>query len=375
MLACWYKDISVANYSHSLVMNLRNSPLVNVAVVSSHCGGCFAKFAGSNKMFQDETAQFINFPRIVRIPPQTGIKWIINEVFQAILNLFRGAWFLSKCKRCDVIHYQQSSEFAFGIFPLVTIILIPTHNKKVVTLHNLHKVEYPRFLRFIYNRADALIVHSESLRSELLSMGVEPSKIRIIPHGVTIPPVLSKNERSEITFFGSPIKQKGTFDILEALKILKARGKKTTVHFYGICSVSERESFLDHAKKLDVSDCVVWGGRLSEQEFQIKMQNSIFTFAVYRNPVSGSNIITRAMANATPVIATDIGGLPEYLQNLGIIVPPANPKALAEAISRLKNNPELRAKMGKFTRAQSHNISWNNISKRTLAVYLEIFKQ
>ena len=117
MIACWYKDISVANYSWNLVMNLRNSPLVNVKVVSSHCAGCFDKFAGSDATFQDENAQFLNF-LCIRFPPKTGLKWIISEVPQALFSLVRGALFLSKCKRCAIIHYQQSSYFSFGIFPL-----------------------------------------------------------------------------------------------------------------------------------------------------------------------------------------------------------------------------------------------------------------
>ena len=117
-----------------------------------------------------------------------------------------------------------------------------------MTIHNLHKVEYPRLLRLIYNKADAIIVHSESLKSELASMGLNLSRIRVIPHGVEIPQVLSQTGRDEITFFGAPIEQKGTFVLLEALKILKKKGEKTIVHFYGICSVSEKESFLAHSR-------------------------------------------------------------------------------------------------------------------------------
>lgn len=55
-----------------------------------------------------------------------------------------------------------------------------------------------------------------------------------------------------------------------------------------------------------------------------------------------------AMAMEIPVIASDVGGLPEVIDdgNTGILVPSANPKALANAIKYIINNPKLRLKMG-----------------------------
>lgn len=287
------------------------------------------------------------------------------------MHLIRGGSFLSKCKPCDIIHYQQSSPFSFGFLPLIPLILIPTSSKKVITIHSLDKTNFPKLLSLVYNKADAIIVHSESLKSEIVAMGIDPSRIRLIPHGVTIPPVLSKN-RYEITFFGAPVKHKGAFVLLEALKILKENGEKTKIHFYGICSASEIESFLTRARELGVSEDVVWGGRLSEHEFDRKMQSSMFTFAIYVAPVSGSSIVTRAMANAAPIITTGVGGLAEYLKNFAIIIPPNDPKALASAISRLKDDSKLRAQLGKLARTASYSISWENVSKRNLEVYLDV---
>jgi hypothetical protein len=61
-----------------------------------------------------------------------------------------------------------------------------------------------------------------------------------------------------------------------------------------------------------------WCGSVSESEFDEKMQESIFTFAIHTVPVFGSATITRAMMNGTPVIATPLGGSSDYLDDTGM---------------------------------------------------------
>jgi glycosyltransferase involved in cell wall biosynthesis len=256
---------------------------------------------------------------------------------------------------------------------LIPVILVPTANKKVVTAHTLDKTAGLRVLIALYNRADKVIVHSEEMRRTLVSLGVNASKIKIIPHGVKVP-VLSSEERNEITFFGAPVKDKGAFILLETLKVLKERGDKTPVHFYGTYNSAEQLAVMMRAKELGVSDCILWGGRLSEEDFDNKMQKSMFTFAVYLAPVSGSSILTRAMGNATPVIASNIGGLPEYSQNL-VIVPPNDVNALADAISKLKRDPALRKQLSNGLRMDAARISWDAIASKTLKVYMEVLKR
>jgi len=227
--------------------------------------------------------------------------------------------------------------------------------------------------KLIYNKANRIIVHSEEMRKSLISMGIDASKITVIPHGAKIPHLLFK-KRNKITFLGAPVEDKGAFVLFEALKILKEKGEKIRVHFYGIYSELEKESADVRAKELGVRDCVFWGGRLSEDEFDRKLQESMLTFAVYTKPVSGSSILTRAMANATPVIGTNIGGMPEYSKNFSILIPPNDPKALADAISKLMKDPDLRKELGNVARKHALEVSWDVIARRNLSVYLDVLK-
>ncbi len=374
VITCWYKNISMANYSNNLISGLKSYPFLSVKVISSNCY-CLPKLAGSKEVWENKTCELANFPPYFYFQPKNRLgKLLYDKIIQVSFNLLRGMIFLSKCKPCDIIHYQQSSFYSFGIFPLIPIMLIPTSAKKIITVHSLHRTVSPILSNLLYHRANRIIVHSEEMRKFLVSKGIDTAKIRTIPHGVSIPKLLSK-ERDKITFFGSPSEPKGAYVLLEALRKLKERKEKTMIHFYGIYSSSEKDSLDAKAKELCVDDCVIWGGRLSEYEFDEKMQESMFTFAVYKVPVSGSNVVIRAMANATPIIAARIGGIPEYLRNLGVLIDPNDPEALADAISELIKNPMLRNEMGTLAREQALQFSWKIVARENLKVYLDVLRK
>jgi glycosyltransferase involved in cell wall biosynthesis len=169
---------------------------------------------------------------------------------------------------------------------------------------------------------------------------------------------------------GAPEERKGIFTILDALRILKRKNINIRVWIYGFYSDYERRRIELQATSRNVDDCLVWGGRLSENEFDKKLQESLFTLAAYNVATSGSNLVTRAMANATPVIASDIGGLREYLDGGGIFLPPRNPEALAETIESLLKNPKSLEKIGSKGRKRALSLfSREEIAKKTSSIY------
>jgi glycosyltransferase involved in cell wall biosynthesis len=81
------------------------------------------------------------------------------------------------------------------------------------------------------------------------------------------------------------------------------------------------------------------------------------------------------MSCGTPVIATRAGALPEIIgsDGAGILVPPANPAALAEAIKRLLGDESLRQRMGKAARKRiEESFSWEVAARKTVEVYKEV---
>jgi glycosyltransferase involved in cell wall biosynthesis len=85
--------------------------------------------------------------------------------------------------------------------------------------------------------------------------------------------------------------------------------------------------------------------------------------------------VIEAMSQEVPAIVSDVGGMPELVESgrSGLVVPASNSRALAEAILRLKNNPEERLRMGRAARARIEGeFSVRRTIERTLALYREL---
>ncbi|MFQ5508910.1 MAG: glycosyltransferase family 4 protein [Leptospirillia bacterium] len=83
-----------------------------------------------------------------------------------------------------------------------------------------------------------------------------------------------------------------------------------------------------------------------------------------------------AMACGRPLVGSNVGGIPELIVDgeTGVLVPPADPDALAEGIGRVLKNRELRRRMGELARSRVvREFSWEVIAGRTVDVYCSVF--
>lgn len=81
-----------------------------------------------------------------------------------------------------------------------------------------------------------------------------------------------------------------------------------------------------------------------------------------------------SMAVGTPVVCTNVGGMPEYVVEgtTGFVVPPNDKDALRDRISRLLSDHELAATMGRAAREHVLQYSWDQVAQRVEAVYREL---
>jgi glycosyltransferase involved in cell wall biosynthesis len=366
MVTCWYHNISMANYSGNLINALMRRD-VSVKVVTSHCV-CKYKYRGSSSLFDGKYSLVAApFDSYGDEPDRSRIQGITYRASRIPLGLR----YAKQCRDSDILHYQQTNEFSFGELPLLTLLTQTKVPHKVVTVHNL--TPYPlRLLYRVYQYADAFIIHTEQQKDRMMQIGIPEDKIHVVFHGAQQVNLLGL-VRTRVTFFGSPVKQKGFFNLLEALQILRDEGLKINLEVYGIYGHEEEQTAKEEARRNNVEDQIQWRGSLSELEFDEKMQESIFTFAIYIVPISGSSIITRAMMNGTPVIATPLGGSTEYLGDTGMYVPPDDPAALAVVIRSLLENRRLREDLGKKARQRAlQYLSWDAIAEKTIRIYQSV---
>jgi glycosyltransferase involved in cell wall biosynthesis len=373
MITCWYHNISMANYSENLINALMRRD-VSVKVVTSHCV-CKYKYRGSSSLFDGKYCLVATpFDSYGDEPDRPRIQGLFYRTSRIPLGLL----YAKQCRDSDVLHYQQSSIYSFGELPLLTLLTQSKVPHKVVTVHNLYinRLYRPgnplRLLPRVYQYADAVIVHSEQQKNRLRQAGIPEDKLHVIFIG-SQQVNLRGLGRTRVAFFGSPQEFKGFFNLVKALRILRDEGVKVNLEVYGIYGNEDEQTAKKEARRNNVEDQIQWCGRLSELEFDEKMQESIFTFAIPIEPVWGSSIITRAMMNGTPVIATPLGGSSEYLGDAGMYVPPNDPPALASAIRSLLENRKLREDLGKMARERAlQHLSWDAIGEKTIQIYQSV---
>ncbi len=86
-------------------------------------------------------------------------------------------------------------------------------------------------------------------------------------------------------------------------------------------------------------------------------------------------VVLEAMAAGLPVVATAVGGTPEVVVDgvTGLLVPPRDPAALAQAITRLLRNPDLRRKMGRAGRERvTEHFSVEQMVRKTESLYEQL---
>lgn len=158
-------------------------------------------------------------------------------------------------------------------------------------------------------------------------------------------PFLPQNRPSnKIIAVGSLTNLKGFDFLLDAVKELVTRGIDVYLDLIG--DGEEETNLKELVVKLGISDRVNFLGWLSFEE--VKKAMLAATLLVHPSRDLGDavpNVIKEAMALGTPVIASNIAGIPELLEHgkCGELVPPRDVKALANAIEKLLQNEPLRS--------------------------------
>lgn len=89
------------------------------------------------------------------------------------------------------------------------------------------------------------------------------------------------------------------------------------------------------------------------------------------------SVLIEAMAAGLPVIATRAGGIPALIDHdvNGLLVPPADPAALAAAISRVLTQPGTATRLAAAARTTAQHYTWPALARQVAAVYLDVTRK
>jgi glycosyltransferase involved in cell wall biosynthesis len=220
-----------------------------------------------------------------------------------------------------------------------------------------------KYLRNLY--PDIFDLISDNIH--LHHLGLDLSEFPYEPWGRQVHKVLG---------VGGLEKYKGFDYLLHATRELSSRGMNIEVELVG--DGKERRCLEGLARKLNIEDQIKFLGWLPPGHVRTNMKQA----SVLVHPSIGigdavPTVIKESMALGTPVIASNVAGIPELLDDgrCGMLVPPRNVEALADAIKILLANPAMRRTYADAARkyAEEHFDLWKN--GRCLARLLRSTKQ
>jgi glycosyltransferase involved in cell wall biosynthesis len=294
---------------------------------------------------------------------------------------------LCRQERVDVAHVPY---FAPPLFPSVAT---------VVTIHDLIPLLLPAYRGSIWvrlytslvaratKRAAAIITDSESSKRDIVRL-LSLSKVQVIPLAVPegFRRVSDEGELERvrqkyhlpshfILYLGGFDQRKNLPTLFEAFREVKGLGYPLVVA--GQLPVRDTAFFPDHhrlAGEAGVEEAVRFIGWVPEEE-----KPALYTLAtlfLYPSLYEGFGLPPlEAMACGTPIIASKAASLPEVVGEGGILVPPTDVAAWAQAMREILLDEGRRQELGERGLEQAAKFSWQKTAEETLAVYEEVAKK
>jgi glycosyltransferase involved in cell wall biosynthesis len=191
------------------------------------------------------------------------------------------------------------------------------------------------------------LVGSAFMKRELAMNGIEPSRIAVIhpvPASLRQPAAAPLGAARELLFVGQVIRGKGVDLMLRALSRLEGDWRATIVG-----SGNHLQACRELSEELGIADQTRFAGWIEHDELERFYRQARAVVVPSRWPEPFGMVGIEAMARGRPVVAFDNGGISDWLQDgvTGLLAPPADVDALATAIQRLLDDPELAARMGR----------------------------
>jgi len=231
--------------------------------------------------------------------------------------------------------------------------------------------------------ADRVITVSTKNREIMeKELDVAKDKIRIIPNGFD-PALFKPRGREEarkalklgqkhkiVLSVGNLKKVKGHINLIKSAKLVKPDDGQ--IHYYIVGEGPERPGLEQEIEKGRLAECVHLVGSKPHDEIPTWLA-ACDIFVLPSRFEGAPTVMFETLGCGRPVIGTDVGGIPDIINDPGVgaVVPADNPEALAEqikrALSKQWDEKYIEEFAGKYT--------WNNLSRKIIKLYRELLEQ
>lgn len=228
--------------------------------------------------------------------------------------------------------------------------------------------------RWLVHQSDRVIVCSIAMHDEVVArLGADPARVDIVTGGVDItawggrrPP---RADAPVLLFAGRVEWEKGLQDVVDGLPAIRRAFPGTTLRVAGEGSYEGGVRAL--ARRRRVASAVEWLGRCDDATLAAQYRAADVVVVPSSYEPFGL-VALEAAAAGTPRVVARTGGLAEQVRDgvTGEVVPPADPAALATAVTRLLHDP---ARAARLAAAAKRDVrprhGWDTVAAATAAVY------
>ena len=191
-------------------------------------------------------------------------------------------------------------------------------------------------------QVDCMICVSNSLMNYMASLGHPALKLTVVSNGVAaindLPPRNAPAANATWTLGTMALfrPRKGVEVLLEALAILQTRGIRVHLRAVGRFETPEYEAeVMQFVQKLGIEDMITWTGFQTNVNEQIRMMDLFILPSLYGEGLP--MVVLESMANAIPVAASNVEGIPEAVRDGidGLIFEPGNAEDLADKVGSM----------------------------------------
>ena len=278
----------------------------------------------------------------------------------------------------DVIHFQNGHLFFNLFLPLIKRfpLVITIHDPRQ-HLGDKESLITPQWLMDAgFRNADRAIVHGTELVSVVeKEIGIPKNRLHVIPHiaiGERKMTRVPSDDGQTVLFFGRIWEYKGLDYLIRAEPAVTARFPGVRFIIGGKGEDFDRYTqLMVHPERFEVHNA--W---ISDEE-RSRMFSEASVVVLPYVEASQSGVIPIAYTYGKPVIATNIGGLPEMVEHgrTGLLVEPRDVDALANSIVELLSNAHLRRQLGMAGKAKlDRECSPSVVANQTLEVYAQAIR-
>lgn len=248
-----------------------------------------------------------------------------------------------------------------------SLYLLPTFLFGVPTILHLHAGRFPEFFDqecngpmkwlflFVGSRVTCIITVSDALRAWATG-AIDNANIITVYNPVGLPQgsAFAGRTGSRILFLGKLGQDKGTYDLLAAIKLLASRHPDIRLVLGGDGDLAQTRAEIN---RLGLTQHVELPGWVSgDAKFALLRQAGIYVLPSYAEGLPMS--VLEAMASGLVVVASTVGGIPEAVTNgrEGILVQAGDVASLANALETLLNDDEARQRMGQAGREKVESV-------------------